>query len=941
MSSTATVRNPSTATAKTPALFPPVRKSPRPSENNSEAESQVTGEKSPKIHEGHETPNTEGRIISPEQTNSPNGSVSGGTILDRTKALEMMNNEAANVSSVGNRRSGKNSGVGIFQSTPIRSPRGPSLFPPDAPKSSKQVTLGKKGSDRKSDAGSNVPAEGKSKLGHSLLSTNDDNIIDFDSIDQEGTNAPISRFVAGLPKTPAENESQSPVQHQTDNREFKGKGKSAKKVSTNHSSSDSSELRPEDSASQIGSRPSANENVALPGNKPSAKASNISNSSAMNARVLREKLRGRVILQMLHDIDVLSNQKTIVPHQGITFKEEWGFDPKMPSVKINADQIPDEDVIPYRDQYPEVKDEPPAASQDAQEPSDPFSYPDNGERDRKGGKRRSGNKGDPPSEPSDSSSDSDESSGNDSNESEDQSRSENENYSRSNGNSGRNKSTALNNRYHSEAPSDSMAENYTYDPTPRTNEEILCVAFERYQKLIEFQLYGPPMRINSAAHKTIVQNTPKPGKYGGSTNYAIFDDWIIGFIQWLNIVDNCGPATCWSVSRQAYVLTSADIVRVNTLGSFLEGEALRWFRSTVQRVPSGFQVETTDPLAHRWSFMQVVNGLYQRFIHKASISEMSDKFYQIKYIPSKGVKSMFEELERWATCMPTPPDIYTFKKCIMLLVPSDICKDMTKIKGVSAEMSSVNDIMKAAIACEKSERANKYYDNARVAAEQNQSAMRNAHRDYNSPTSSKDCNRSSVKPNESRAPRRLQVVEDRRYSIPDHKNRVSYNERKDNKERDRASRPTFPPGSCFDCGPSNTGPHPPKMYRIAEEVQKDGERLFRLEVTNSEGNVELLDEEIYARYASSDQEDADHIEPASEDELDPWGGSQYESDAADEEYLPDSQSGEKTEPTEHLGHIRDWDSFADHWKDKLESEFDSLVDSSDEPLGQMVAIRRH
>ncbi|KAE9392337.1 hypothetical protein BT96DRAFT_1000432 [Gymnopus androsaceus JB14] len=315
MSSTATIRDPSMATAKTPTLFPPVRKSPQPSENNSEAEL---------------------------QTNSPNGSVSGGTILDRTKALEMMNNEAANVSSVGNRWSGKNSGVGIFQSTPIRSSRGPSLFPPDAPKLSKQVTLGKKGSDRNSDTGSNVPAEGKLKLGCSSLSTNDDNIIDFDSIDQEGTNAPISRFVAGLPKTPAENELRSLVQHQTDNQDFKGK----------------------------------------------------------------------------------------VPHQGITFKEEWGFDPKMPSVKINTDQIPDEDVIPYRDQYPEVKDEPLAASQDAQEPSD---------RENSSNKRRL--------------------------------------TGRKRGRKGSKKNN-------------------------KDNKQ--------------------PSRTSDNAHKTIVQNTPKPGKYGGSTNYAIF-----------------------------------------------------------------------------------------------------------------------------------------------------------------------------------------------------------------------------------------------------------------------------------------------------------------------------------------------------------------------------------------------------------------------------------
>ena len=52
------------------------------------------------------------------------------------------------------------------------------------------------------------------------------------------------------------------------------------------------------------------------------------------------------------------------------------------------------------------------------------------------------------------------------------------------------------------------------------------------------------------------------------------------------------------------------------------------------------------------------------------------------------------------------------------------------------------------------------------------------------------------------------------------------NERKDSKERDHASKPTFPLGSCFDCG----------------------------EITESDENVELLNEQIYKMYASSDKD---------------------------------------------------------------------------------------
>ncbi|KAJ4501491.1 hypothetical protein C8R41DRAFT_913492 [Lentinula lateritia] len=485
-------------------------------------------------------------------------------------------------------------------------------------------------------------------------------------------------------------------------------------------------------------------------------------------------------------------------------------------------------------------------------------------------------------------------------------------------------------RYGSEDPNASIEEKFEYDPTPRSEEEVLRASFQRYEQLIMFYLYGPPLNQNSAAQKAILQNIPKPGKWGGSSDYMEFEEWFMELIQWMNIADQCGPPTRFSETRGGYVLTAVDLTRTNTIGSFREGKALRWFRDEVQKV---------------------VNGLYQRFIHEASIAQVSDKFYEVTYSRKDGVKVMFSELKRWAACMPVPPDLYTFKKRVLLLVPQAMCNDMTRIEKVSAERSSVNEIMQSAISCERSDRTGKYYANAQNVNEQSQRSMRSAHKESTLPYSEDSEDKGKVKEHykgqeRSRSPKRLQVIDKRRYSVNDH-NQIRHEHgqhKKDTKPMRSEDAPFTKPkqGACFDCGslehyrgspqckraqtPPSQNPQRPKLYRIAEETQKGGEQLFRLEET-TEAQEESPDEGIWVRYENSELGTPDG-------EPDPWGGSQYESDAADDDYLPSEDhqqhsSNDESTNDEHMHHMRDWDSFTVHWRDQLGERFGALIDQED------------
>ncbi|KAJ3776556.1 hypothetical protein FB446DRAFT_700669 [Lentinula raphanica] len=752
------------------------------------------------------------------------------------------------------------------------------------------------------------------------------------------------------------------------------------------------ELTPRDSASQVG------------GNRSEIRASRAPSQISATSSIARkqEELQRRVILQIMRDEDLIEYLESDIPDQRIVFEGEIAYSQAQPNIRINWHSgIPkelEEQVRRENDYADESEPDPADRRQNRQEQGVPnrnhtTNRPPRGNDNTHNGRRpsgmgrdhrhdrfndrgrqtpphmsrrqrehptRPGAGGGPPGGPPGP--------GNGGNGSDNSSedRSEDELGRRVDPRVQRQSRTPFqHDRFSSEGPNVQTNQVYEYDPTPRNEEEVLRAAFHRYEQLIKFYLYGAPANLNSAAQKAMLQNVPKPEKYKGSSDYKKFDEWIMGLIQWMNMADHCGPPTRYSASRKGQVITSTDLMRTNTIGSYLEGTALQWFRDEVQQVPEAF-AHNPDPLAYRWTFMQVVNGLYQRFVHEASISQISDRFYAVTYVRKKGIKTMFSELKRWAGSMPIPPDVYTFKKRLLLLVPEAMCDDMTRIEKVSAERSSVNEIMQAAISCERSDQTGRYYANAREATEQSQRTMKRVHEDDTEPyskqksKSSKD-RKGKKKETEYVYPKKLQVVESRRYQVADHEKirqeKKDHEKKRAKEDKTKSSKPYFPAGSCFDCGSfehfrgnpkcpkSNkveVGSSKPRLYRIAEEVQRDGERLFRLEVspddTQSEG-CESSDGSTWVRYdelagsssssdksddskttttdtSSTDNQESNSDSTTSDSEPDPWGGSQFESDAADEGYVQDNSrlSSDQERSSESMGHMRELETQGDNEK---------------------------
>jgi hypothetical protein len=91
-----------------------------------------------------------------------------------------------------------------------------------------------------------------------------------------------------------------------------------------------------------------------------------------------------------------------------------------------------------------------------------------------------------------------------------------------------------------------------------------------------------------------------------------------------------------------------------------------------------------------WSFKLVITGLYDRFVHHASVGTAVDKFWNATYVPEEGIMALYHELTRHAARMVRPPDRYTFKSHLVMRMPSTMFKSLFDVKLRSGQIFSLN-----------------------------------------------------------------------------------------------------------------------------------------------------------------------------------------------------------------------------------------------------------
>jgi hypothetical protein len=422
---------------------------------------------------------------------------------------------------------------------------------------------------------------------------------------------------------------------------------------------------------------------------------------------------------------------------------------------------------------------------------------------------------------------------------------------------------------------------------------MLKAAFKPLEDLIVTNLHCDPIKGNGGIQKTLIQSLPKPGTYHGEDDLTKFDQFVRGIVRWLNIADLCGKEVRWSHTKNSYVLTSVDIQRTNAISMFLKDSAQHWLTDVVERVPD--RTDKSEPLNGRWTFLQIIAGLYRRFIHEASLSKVADQYESVYYSRSRGVEGLFNTLKKYAQRLPTPPDAYNFRKRLVLLLPESITDVMTTIHKVTAERSSLSEIMETAIALEQGEKARDYYHEARRKLERNQRkrsrSRSRSHRQRSEKNNKRD-----------QSPKRLQRVDGRRYYVKPHSpprndrpeslpRRDKYNDQSKPKFDRKDNKPFIKPSFSQSYKPNYQSKDQSNAKgQVFKMTDEDGNvRLFRLaeqEVSESEENKshtdDDTDEKIWARYDDGFP-GSDNKSEKSGHSPDSYGGSQYSSESEADE----------------------------------------------------------
>lgn len=169
-----------------------------------------------------------------------------------------------------------------------------------------------------------------------------------------------------------------------------------------------------------------------------------------------------------------------------------------------------------------------------------------------------------------------------------------------------------------------------------------------------------------------------PEAYAGEDDIDKLDNWLQGLLRHFKL--------------NRLTANNRDADRILVTGTCLKGKAERWFNHEVER-PSRV---TPD-----WTFETVIIGLFRSFITTATAQQAVRRYGQVKYTQEEGVTAFHRELLLWAGRLTQYPDEYSFKRRIFNGLPKDLRHHLTLYEGVSAEMSSIDDIVSRARHVEK------------------------------------------------------------------------------------------------------------------------------------------------------------------------------------------------------------------------------------------------
>jgi hypothetical protein len=185
-------------------------------------------------------------------------------------------------------------------------------------------------------------------------------------------------------------------------------------------------------------------------------------------------------------------------------------------------------------------------------------------------------------------------------------------------------------------------------------------------------------KLRQAEHSSV-------SKYEGSSKFGDLEKWLTDLVV-LFEVSMYGGADC-------------DKERVLSTLEFLDGEAQKWYHRHVVNVHRA---------CLRWTFEEVIMGLYNRFVQPSTMQDVHKEFLSASYNATTGIQGYYDILMDHAQNMVIYPDDYQIMERFLNGIPDDIQEKVFDC-GLSPEVNTIDDLVACAKAIEITKKTAAHY----------------------------------------------------------------------------------------------------------------------------------------------------------------------------------------------------------------------------------------